>query len=669
MINKIVRFLYYSLFFLTSLIMFPYTSELFEFNKMLFIYSIATLVGFFLAVEFILSKKNPLPKTFFNWVIAFFISTLLASTLFSIDRHTSLFGYYGRFNGGVFSIIAYIILFYGFVSHFNTQKNQERVLKTSLISSFLVILWGLPGKFGYDLSCYLFTQHLNNNCWSDQFRPQDRMFSTLGQPNWLGAYLAINFFIGLYFYISQKADNKSHRLGVISWLYGGYLLINFTSILFTRSRSALMSWGIGMILFSVLITWFNMKIKTRLASFSKKLVVLGIVCFLSILIFRTGADKIDRFIPFQPKTSQQQVTKAPQLSSEVTESLDIRKIVWKGAIQLGLNYPLFGTGPETFAYSYYQTRPVEHNMTSEWDFIYNKAHNEYLNYLATTGFIGFSSYFLMIGSVIYLFILKFRDKDNQLLTISLFISWLTILITNFFGFSTTTINIFFYLIPGFLFMSEIEKKDVKNKTVNLFRKLLLLIPFCIATYIFVFLFNYFMGDITYSQADAYSKSDEYVQSFRLYDKALKLHKEHVYEDKLSYVLANLAVLSATDSDKSTPQKLIQASKAYNTLSLQASPQNPLYWKTQAKNYYLYYQITNNKKDLQSGLDALDIVEKLSPTDPRVDYTKTVLYDLLDNENQALSSINHTIELKADYRDAYILKAQLLRKYGKKDEKR
>ena len=55
------------------------------------------------------------------------------------------------------------------------------------------MLWGLPGRFGYDMSCFLFLGQLNNSCWTDQFHPEVRMFSTLGQPNWLGAFLAVNF--------------------------------------------------------------------------------------------------------------------------------------------------------------------------------------------------------------------------------------------------------------------------------------------------------------------------------------------------------------------------------------------------------------------------------------------------------------------------------------------
>ena len=59
-----------------------------------------------------------------------------------------------------------------------------------------MILWAIPGHFGRDLTCLLFTGKFSNSCWDNTtlaFRPELRAFSTLGQPNWLGAYLAVGF--------------------------------------------------------------------------------------------------------------------------------------------------------------------------------------------------------------------------------------------------------------------------------------------------------------------------------------------------------------------------------------------------------------------------------------------------------------------------------------------
>ena len=102
-------------------------------------------------------------------------------------------------------------------------------------------------------------------------------------------------------------------------------------------------------------------------------------------------------------------------SLNITPSEDIRKIVWQGSLDLWKAFPLFGTGPETFGFTYYWTRPAAHNLTSEWDFLYNKAHNEYLNYLATTGMVGTIPYLVLIFTVLIVLIKKILNTKYLIL--------------------------------------------------------------------------------------------------------------------------------------------------------------------------------------------------------------------------------------------------------------
>ncbi len=693
MLNKTIRFLYYSLFLVTPLLMLSATSELFEFNKMLFIYLTALAIGFVWLLKMFKEKRFFVRRTIIDISVLVFLASQILSTIFSIDHHTSLFGYYGRFNGGLLSTLAYLVLFYGFVTLFD-KSYRAKLLKWSLFSSFLVILWGLPGRFGHDLSCLLYSGKFDNSCWTDQFRPAERMFSTLGQPNWLGAYLAINFFIGLYFFFKSDVNERLSGLKIkAKTLYLLYLTLNFCGLLFSRSRSALLATGIGFIIFFILI-YLNQSGRKALKSSLKWIGMFVILLTIAVLLFKTGIEKVDKFISFQkavkPASQTQSSSKEPQLSSEITESLDIRKIVWKGAIELGKKYPLFGTGVETFAYSYYFVRPIEHNLTSEWDYLYNKAHNEYLNYLATTGFIGLAAYLSLVGTVLFILlrlILK-RDKTesdkSQLLTIALLSSYTTILITNFFGFSTTTINLFFYiLVPGIISAKDeaVEKVFPKNITLYGF-----IAGNIVLLYLAINLILYFIADINYSTGNNFAKVEDYQQAAVHLNKAISLHYEHVYEDKYSYYLANLAFLAAYQKQNDLVSRLINLSTFYNNRSLEASSQNVSYWKTRGKNDYLFYQIKLDKKYLQDGVAALNKATELAPTDPKLPYSLAIYYSLLEDEASAaknkegqdkaqlyktlsLNNIDKSIELKVDYRDGYFLKAQLFKKFGDKEEAR
>src|SRR3989338_6904312 len=107
--QKAINRSFRALLFLTPLLMYHKTSEIFEFNKMMFIYLMTLIIGGLWIGRMILHQKILFRRTVFDLPIALFLLALVLSTLFSIDVHTSIFGYYGRFNGGLLSMISYVI--------------------------------------------------------------------------------------------------------------------------------------------------------------------------------------------------------------------------------------------------------------------------------------------------------------------------------------------------------------------------------------------------------------------------------------------------------------------------------------------------------------------------------------------------------------------------------
>jgi hypothetical protein len=240
--NNAFVFLYSLLLGVTPLLMYHKTSEIFEFNKMLFIYLITLVIFCLWLVRMIIYRKIIFRNTTLTIPLLLFLASQIASTYFSIDRHTSIYGYYGRFNGGLISIISYIMLYFGLVSNIDIENIYQRILffiKVSLTSSLVVMLWGIPGKFGFDLSCKLFTGSLKTACWTNEFQPTIRMFSTLGQPNWLGIYLVINMLFAIHLLLSRHIRK--------TWLLYIYLFLSSISIMFTQSRSAFLALGCGLV--------------------------------------------------------------------------------------------------------------------------------------------------------------------------------------------------------------------------------------------------------------------------------------------------------------------------------------------------------------------------------------------------------------------------------------
>jgi len=424
--------------------------------------------------------------------------------------------------------------------------------------------------------------------------------------------------------------------------------------------------------------------------------------FLPLIVFGASFNLFDR-LNNTPQTGEMGVTQAP--ISEGTESFAIRKIVWKGGILLGIKHPIFGTGPETFAYTYYQTRLPEHNSTSEWDFIYNKAHNEYVHFFATTGIVGVLSYLYLIVSILMYSIRSYRTVWNRSgqgsnhLILYLMLSLISIFITNFFGFSTTNLNLLLFLLPAVMvvyFEPGLKLPTMEHHNFGMLpsrRRGMLVIPLAIAIIGTVFVTTYVMADMLYAQGESYRQAQDNSQAAQYYRMALRLRNEHVYKDKLSQTLANMSFLAgyalqnpeSTETPAYTDQitNLRTESETYINDAIEASTQNPLYLRTKAKNNYLFFQVDKREETFQKAFEALSMARRLAPTDPKLPYTAALFYvSRADTDKKSLSSsdkdalydnalreINTALQLKSNYRDALIVKGSTLKSLKRFDEAR
>ena len=523
--DRVIENSFCLLFFLVPLLLTPYNYELFEFNKMMLTYSLTVVITSAWIIKMIMYKKLIFKRTPFDFPLILFLMSQIVSSYFSIDPHVSLFGYYSRFNGGLFSIISYSLLFYAFAANFPTEK-IIKLFKFIFFSAVLVSVYGVLERMGID-----------KNLWVQDV--QNRVFSTLGQPNWLAAYLAI--LIPLSFQVNHKF--KLHNLIMIS--------LFFSALLFTKSRSGFLGLSFG--LFSFWILNFYIHKAKILKSF-----LIFVVCYL-LLVFISGSPfrELNRFtLPGLTKSQQNQTAneiKPAALSvidTGITESGQIRNIVWRGALEIFKKYPFIGTGVETFAFSYFKFRPPQHNMTSEWDYLYNKAHNEYLNFAATTGIFGLGSYLLIIFVFIFWFLNIFLHPlksvpvlilpdDKKFLISALFSGWLTILVTNFFGFSVVIIQLFFFIIPAVIFkMASSNSPDLKLTPDNrhhpdFSQKFSMLTVLLIGILILLRIVFFWLGDFYFAKGYQFSRTQDFALSYKY------LKQATVFNNKCSNILQTL----------------------------------------------------------------------------------------------------------------------------------
>ena len=625
--DKTIHYLFFVLFFFTPLILFPRTSEVFEFNKMLFVYVITSLVITSWFLKSVNNRKFTLNRTPIDiFILLFFLSQLL-STIYSIDPHTSLWGYYSRFHGGLASTICYVSLYYAFVSNFN-PKSIKNLLQSTLISTILITTYAILEHFGID-----------KNIWVQDV--QNRVFSTLGQPNWLSAYLIALLPITILLI-------PKHKWHIIT------ALMIFISIIFTKSQS-----GIGATLIVLPITLIALVIRLRQTKLLWGVVpLIALVLIFNQKLLATSLHSLQNLNPFVSSVSLVNQDNNGRMAG--SDSMTIRRLVWQGAIDLGRKYPILGTGVETFAYSYYWIRPAAHNLVSEWDFLYNKAHNEYLNFLATTGFVGLALYLALIISSLVLFIRSYKlvkDQENKDIILGLLLGYVSILITNFFGFSVVNVAILFFLFPAIAVLISHREKTI-NFTFNFdpFLGYCFAVPFIV--YCLITINNFWQSDMLYNTGKIYRQSD-LLQSMQYLEKAVVTNpQEPVFRSQLAEIEAQAALtvdqqltkLATGSSDltqgKAVRDQLIQKSIADSTKAVSMNPYHTNFLKSQSIVYqYLSYI---DPQYNQGALDSLLKTAKLSPTDAKVSYYIGLTYDKLKNPTKAQEYYRLTLQLKPDY---------------------
>ena len=696
MTQKILSWGFYILFFVTPLFFLPLNNELFEYNKMMLVYVLTSIITVIWLIKMVNLQSFIFNRTPLDIPIILFLLSQILSTVLSIDQHTSIFGYYSRSNGGLLSIISYILLYYALISNF-TKEQVLKFLKVAVLGGVAVSLYAIPEHFGLSPSCVILTQTLTADCWVQDV--QARVFATLGQPNWLAAYLGMLIFPSLYFVLTEK-KNKS----II--VYSIFSILIYMAFTFTYSRGGMVGFLVGLLVFVVLhygrtikqsfspskiISFFSStgairlsrRVKWRSTLIYNPFLLLTFSFLLINLLFGsslTGNFKLIReYAPPRPALSS-----GTQLEQGGTESGQIRLIVWKGALDIFKHYPILGSGVETFAYSYYNFRPVEHNNTSEWDFLYNKAHNEFLNYLATTGVLGFGAYMLLIGGFIFwsikYYVLCIKQKKHTthylLLTTSLLASYVSYLIQNVFGFSVVIIALLFYVFPAvsFVVAEDVRElrlpKNIGQLFLSLFKfKVVRITSSILLSLVLVFflgsILRLWMADYFYKNGTDALDDDKLREAFVNLSQATELNKsEPLYRSELGFATASVATAIASD-DATSSAELSDEAVRQTEDALKISPKNVSLWRTAVRTYYQLSAI--DPKYVEKSSQAIDETIKLAPTDPKLYYNKGLVLSQTGNIEEGAKFLDKATQLKPDYKEAHFTLSLLYEQLAAKDK--
>ena len=257
----------------------------------------------------------------------------------------------------------------------------EKLVHYSLLSGVLMALYGIAQAMGLDQSIQ----------WDNRF--DNRVFSTLGNPNYLGghfvALLPVSFVLGL------RSSNPKAK-----WFWLGLTGLLFTGLLATRVRGADLafagSFGLMGILF--LLPWGRDLAKRNL----------GLLLSFLVVFLLTGGVFIQRHGGLSSFGASE---------VSVQQRLETYKVTW----EIIKDNSLFGIGVGQLGAQYprYQYRPYQPSEYPQHPYTYTEhVHNEFLQFLAEGGWPGLilflgllMAFFSAVASFVWNPQNQIKDKD------------------------------------------------------------------------------------------------------------------------------------------------------------------------------------------------------------------------------------------------------------------
>ncbi len=445
--NKMQRFkkefLYFGLFFI-PLIMNPFGFQLYGIIKVSwFLLFIGLAIAYALMNGLI---DNKISFKYNNKVVIFVLLwslSLIASTVFSLNPIKSAFGDAFTANGSLLYLFLFVHFFICW-QIFSLQKNREIFF---IFVKFLGIL----------ISIHAIGQYFNVDPFSDVDNKEYlfRVYSNVGQPNFLAQLLIFPFFI-LFFGIVEFLKEKKYKKLFLELLF---LLIIGTAIYLTKSRAVVLA------IFATLFLWFIF------VSNFKKWIKSSVVALIA-----GGAGFMYLFFDLS------------------TRSIHSRLFLWRSAREIiDMKNLFFGNGINSFYRTFVEVMPKEVFEYEQFYTTPTNIHNETLQILLERGFFGLILYLIPIGFLIWLLFKKKILKKEVLISGFVIFSYI---ISVQFSFSAIENLVFLFAFLAILLTSVLGSENYSFNLRKVFHKVGFGIVFtCISIFVLFSSFSLVKADI------------------------------------------------------------------------------------------------------------------------------------------------------------------------------
>ncbi len=444
MFNKIIKWCIYLMVFLVPLFWLPITLESFEFNKgylMFFLVSIGVLV--WLGRMIFREKQVKIKTSLLDPFILLFLLIMILSSLLSVDRISSILGFYGRFWPSLVGTLSLGGFYFLVTNNVKTQQKEGEtnatlvgIIKSFLFSSFLVIFFSYFSIFGL-------LSKLSEK-WN---LPRAMSLTTFNLSG--GSLEGLSLFCVFICVLTILLLALRGKGGVLTEKHNAVpfyilLFLSLGVIMIVGFQVAWITLVISLVLFLLFSFWKRVfKENVNKLSLSIFFILIGLI-----------------FIFFNPiRNLLPQDTAINNLPAEI---LLTQKASWSLAWQGLGDHPIVGAGPSNFVYTFAKFKPAGFLQSPFWQLRFDRSGSYLAELLSDTGILGMLSYLLMIGMfllVSYFFISSFKKEsmiakedpliskeEKKILVLPFLLSFISLVVIQLFYYQTTILALSFWLI-------------------------------------------------------------------------------------------------------------------------------------------------------------------------------------------------------------------------------
>jgi putative inorganic carbon (HCO3(-)) transporter len=285
-------------------------------------------------------RSNPL-----LWPALAVASAQVLATLLATDRGLAVWGSYER-GQGLLTQVSYVLLFLIVSARLHGSAQARRLLSVMAFTALPMFVLGMAQALGWS------PVHLVTDARSS-------VFATLGRSNFVGAYVAL--LLPLTLALMVTAQRRTQRL---VWL--GLTSIEILLVGLTLARGAWLAALAGTSAFGLLWFWPRLSRRWRMA-----IVAGGVATGLVIL---TGILWLD--------------SRGGSVAARLT--------IWRAVLELIVQRPLLGFGPDTLGLVFPRVYPPQLVYYQGRGVAVDRAHNLFLDWAVSTGLLGLVAWTVLL---------------------------------------------------------------------------------------------------------------------------------------------------------------------------------------------------------------------------------------------------------------------------------